>query len=112
MMDVPFMMYTIVQPGDFTAQHEVDEEKVQLYVNLLNLKTKFPPVVIAKYEDFNFVIDGHHRLYAAQRIGMPFMAITCSGEEYEDFCIEHGSHDGDRLILERANNLINLLMGR
>jgi hypothetical protein len=42
---------------------------------------------------------------AYRDLGRPADVLECDGEEFEDFCIEVGSAEGDRLMLAQAARL-------
>lgn len=84
----------------FFRQHEIDPAKVLAIVDHLSEGGLIPPVVVARYGAEVMPLDGHHRLAACQILGRECDAHECDGEALEDFAIEVGSAEADRLILE------------
>lgn len=95
----PSLRRVMLAPGSFFSQHEIETGKMARYAAAMKAGETFPPVVVARYGEKVMPIDGHHRLAAAAAVNVSCDAWECDGEEFEDFCIEVGSADGDRLLL-------------
>lgn len=72
-----------IPPNAFFSQHEMDAAKVDALVAHLQSGGTVPPVVVARYGSEHMLIDGHHRLMAAQRLGLTLDAWIVDGEKFE-----------------------------
>lgn len=97
-MNPPPFVRRMIAPK-FFPQHATDLLKVRLYVRAMLKGEVFPPVVVARYGDSVMPLDGHHRLTACRALGRECDALECDGEAFEDFALEVGSAEADRLAL-------------
>lgn len=60
-----------VKEGDAAA------EKIGRYMDMLEVNgvEKMPPTVVFTYKDVNYVMDGHHRLAAAEQLGIEIIPV-------------------------------------
>lgn len=91
-----------IPPHSFFSQHEIDLLKVEAIAAHLKAGGSVTPVVAAKYGDEYMPIDGHHRLAAAECLGLSLDAWTVPGTKFEALDQQcRAAH-----IKERAEDLI------
>ncbi len=74
--------------------HEVDRDKVALFVRVFRHNYP-PPVRVVRYPGAFMVVDGHHRIVAAQLLGEPVPALIVDGEAFEDLDRELEGREGN-----------------
>ncbi len=67
-----------------SGPHETDSGKVQIYVDRMLAGENFPPIRVVRYDGYYHIIDGHHRVAAAQKLRFPLSALIAGGEAFED----------------------------
>ena len=90
-------------PPEFVLVHEVDERKVEAIVAHLRMGGSIPPIVVVDYGSWVMPIDGHHRLYAAQRLSLAVDAWVVKAAAFERLDCDC-RNDGDGL--NRAEDFV------
>jgi hypothetical protein len=69
-------------------QHEIERAKVDAIKSVLLAGGSVPPVVVALYDDSALPIDGHHRMFAHDELGLEVDAWTITGRAYDRLCTQ------------------------
>lgn len=72
-----------IPPHSFFGQHEIDPAKVDAIRLHLKAGGSVPPVVAVQYGTEFMPLDGHHRLLAAEYLGMTLDAWVVDGAKFE-----------------------------
>ena len=73
-------------PPAYFAQHELDEDKVQSFMNLLSQGKWLPRPVLAEYDGSFMPLDGHHRMQAHCNLRMSLEAWVVPGAAFDELC--------------------------